>query len=75
MAKFFIGLVTGVILVFLTFILLFFSLLRFREKPPQIADNSVLVMHLEGDIPEKPPIELPAFLGGPRGVTSIRASG
>ena len=46
MAKFFIGLVTGVILVFLTFILLFFSLLRFREKPPQIADNSVLVMHL-----------------------------
>ena len=71
MAKFFIGLVTGVILVFLTFILLFFSLLRFREKPPQIADNSVLVMHLEGDIPEKPPIELPAFLGGPRGVTSI----
>ncbi len=71
MAKFFIGLVTGVILVFLTFILLFFSLLRFREKPPEIADNSVLVMHLEGDIPEKPPIELPAFLGGPRGGTSI----
>ena len=31
MAKFFIGLVTGVVLVFLSFILVFFALLRFRE--------------------------------------------
>src|SRR5438128_1534889 len=66
MAKFFIGLVTGVVLVFLTFILLFFALLRFREKPPVIADNSVLVLRLEGEIPERPPVELPAFLGGNR---------
>jgi protease-4 len=64
MVKFFIGLVTGVLLVFLTFVLLFFALLRFREKPPQLADNSVLVLRLAGDVPEKPPIELPAFLGG-----------
>ncbi len=64
MAKFFIGLVTGVVLVFLTLILLFFALLRFREKPPAIADNSVLVLRLEGEIPEKPPVELPSFLGG-----------
>ncbi|MBZ5620245.1 MAG: signal peptide peptidase SppA [Acidobacteriia bacterium] len=64
MAKFFIGLVTGVVLVFLSFILLFAALLRFREKPPQIADNSVLVLRLDGAIPEKPPVELPEFLGG-----------
>src|SRR4051812_31175897 len=64
MAKFFIGLVTGAALVFLTFILLFFALLRFREKPPTIADNSVLVLRLDGEIPEKPPVELPVFLGG-----------
>ncbi len=64
MAKFLIGLVTGALLVFLSFILLFVALLRFREKPPQIADNSVLVIRLSGDIPEKPPVELPAFLGG-----------
>jgi protease-4 len=64
MAKFFIGLATGVVLVFLTFILLFFAALRFREKPPQIADNSVLVLRLQGEIPEKPPVELPSFLGG-----------
>jgi protease-4 len=64
MAKFFIGLVTGVVIVFLSLALLFFSLMRFREKPPEISDNSVLVLRLDGDIPEKPPVELPAILGG-----------
>ena len=34
MAKFFIGLVTGVVLVFLSLILLFFALMRFRENRP-----------------------------------------
>ncbi len=63
MVKFFIGLITGALLVFLTFLFLVFVLFQFREKPPQIADNSVLVLRLEGDIPEKPPLELPAFLG------------
>ena len=66
MAKFFIGLVTGVVLVFLSFLLLFAALLRFREKPPQIADNSVLVLRLSGELPEKAPVELPDFLGGGR---------
>ena len=64
MVKFILGLVTGVLLIFLTFILLFFTLLRFREKPPVIANNSVLVLHLSGDIPEKAPLELPGILGG-----------
>ena len=64
MVKFLLGLVSGVVLVFLTIILLFFAALRFREKPPEMADNSVLVVRLAGDIPEKPPIELPDFLDG-----------
>jgi protease-4 len=71
MAKFFIGLVTGVVLVFLSLVLLFFALLRFREKPPQIADNSVVVLRLHGDIPEKPPVELPDFLGGGKSAATI----
>src|SRR5207253_2089575 len=66
MVKFLIGLVTGVALVFVTIVLLFFALLRFRERPPQIADNAVLVLRLEGQIPEKPPVELPAILSGDR---------
>jgi protease-4 len=63
MVKFLVGLITGVLLVFFAFLFLVFILFQFREKPPQIAENSVLVLRLEGDIPEKPPLELPAFLG------------
>ncbi|HUI58016.1 MAG TPA: signal peptide peptidase SppA [Bryobacteraceae bacterium] len=64
MAKFLLGLITGVVLVVLAIILLFLVALRFREKPPVIADNSVLMLRLQGEIPEKPPVELPALLGG-----------
>src|SRR4051794_35461233 len=74
MVKFLLGLVTGVALVFLTIFLLFFVLLHFREKPPVIADNSVLVLRLDGDLPEKPPVELPDFISSappPTTVTNI----
>jgi protease-4 len=63
MVKFLIGLITGVLLVFLGFVFLVFVLVQFREKPPRIAENSVLVLRLEGNIPEKPPLEMPFFLG------------
>ena len=56
MGKFLLGIATGFLLVFLTVVLLFFAALRFREKPPTIAANSVLVLRLEGEIPERPPV-------------------
>ena len=68
MAKFLIGLLTGVLLVFLTIGLLFLAMLRFRDRPPDIADNSVLVLRLEDDVPEKTPVEIP-FLGGAQTLT------
>ncbi len=68
MGKFFIGLVTGVLLVIVSVALLFFAALRFRERPPQVADNSVLVLRLAGDVPEKPPVEIP-FLSENQAVT------
>jgi len=71
MAKFFIGLVTGVAIVFLTIILLFFAALRFREKPPAIAANSVLVLRMNGEIPEKAALELPDFLSGDKGSVTV----
>jgi protease-4 len=64
MGKFLLGVGTGLALVFLTVVILIFAALRFREKPPAIAANSVLVLRLDGEIPEKPPVELPALLGG-----------
>ncbi len=69
MVKFILGLVTGVLLVFLTIVLLFFALLRLREKPPQISSNSVVVLRLSGEIPEKPPLDLPGILGGSPSLT------
>ena len=58
MAKFLIGLITGVVLVFVGIFLLFYVGLRFRERPPAVANNSVLVLRLNGDVPEKSPVDL-----------------
>ena len=63
MAKFLIGVGTGVLLVFLSLFLVFFALLRFRERPPEIAANSVLVLRLTGSLPEKTPVEIPFLTG------------
>ena len=65
MIKFLIGVGTGVLLVFLSMFLLFFALLRFRERPPDIAANSVLVLRLAGTLPEKAPVEIPFLSEGP----------
>src|SRR5215471_15675717 len=64
MVKFLIGVAVGIALVLLSIVLLLVIALQFREKPPVIADHSVLVLRLEGELPEKPPVELPSFLGG-----------
>jgi protease-4 len=71
MGKFFLGMLVGVLVVFFGFVLLFAALLRFRSKPPEVADHSVVVLRLSGDVPERPPVELPAFLGGGRDGTTI----
>ena len=63
MAKFWIGLISGIALVIFGIGLFTWLLLRFESGPPSIADNSVLVLRLEGDIPEKAPVELPSILG------------
>jgi protease-4 len=65
MAKFLIGLATGILLVFAFVFFVFFALLRFRERPPEVASNSVLVLHLSGDLPEKAPLEIPFLSQGP----------
>jgi len=60
MAKFLFGLLTGVVLALVTLFLIFFALARsFREAPPTVAQNSVLELRLSGDIPERPPVEVP----------------
>ncbi len=59
MAKFLIGVVTGIILVFLILFIGVFAVARMREKPPSVADGSTLILDLDGDIPERAPVEFP----------------
>jgi protease-4 len=67
MLKFLIGVLTGIVFaIVIAIVLVFaiaFSLGRNREKPVAVADNSVLILRLDGDIPERPPIDydLPLF--------------
>jgi protease-4 len=57
MGKFLLGLLTGAILVVLIGVIGFFAVASLRAKPATIADGSTLILHLSGDVPEKPPVE------------------
>jgi len=59
MAKFLIGLLTGIILVGLFLVIAVFAVARIREKPPAVADGSTLMLDLEDEIPERAPVEFP----------------
>src|ERR1700736_1752556 len=62
MAKFLLGLISGVILCILAGLILIFVVVRvaasFSERPPEVADGSTLIFNLEGEIPEKASPEL-----------------
>ena len=62
MAKFLLGLLSGIILCIIAGLILVFVVVRiassFSERPPEIADGSTLIFNLEGDVPEKAPPEL-----------------
>src|SRR3954466_4959279 len=57
MGKFLLGLLTGAILVVLIGVIGFFAIASLRSKPATIADGSTLVLHIWGDVPEKPAVE------------------
>lgn len=59
MLKFLLGVLCGLLLAGVIAVVLVFSVIRLSERRPAIADNSVLMLRLEGDIPEKPAIEIP----------------
>ncbi len=71
MAKFFIGVATGIVLVFLGAAALVLLLVVLARQPQEIASNSVLVMRLRDEIPEKPGVDMPAFLGGGDSVPTV----
>jgi protease-4 len=59
MKKFLLGLLCGVVLAVLCGVILLFSAVRLTNTRPAIEDNSLLVLRLENDVPEKAPVEIP----------------
>jgi protease-4 len=59
MGKFLLGLITGAVLIILIGIIGFFAVASLKSKPPTVADGSTLIFRLSGEVPEKPPVELP----------------
>jgi protease IV len=61
--NFFIGLVVGIIFSGLVLLVLFFAAVRFAgsfaTRPTSVADSSMLVLKLDGDLPEIAPPEIP----------------
>lgn len=72
MAKFLIGLVAGALLAILLVVVVAFAIVRMQSAPPSIASGSTLVLSLNGEIPERPPVEFPfSILGGPSRPTVV----
>src|SRR6185312_1299 len=58
MGKFLLGLLTGAIVTVLILVIGFFAVAALRSKTPTIADGSTLIFHLNGDAPERPPVDI-----------------
>jgi protease-4 len=73
MRKFFLGVLVGVVVAILCGIVIGFAIERVVEsRVPAVEANSVLVLNLEGDIPEVAPVALPVpFLQG-QSVPTVR---
>src|SRR5208337_2426401 len=63
MAKFFLGLVSGIVLSVLAALILIFVFIRiaasFSERAPEVADGSTLIFTLDGEVPEKAQPDFP----------------
>ena len=64
MKKFVIGVCTGLLLAFLTGIVIVFSAFRLGERRPTIPEGATLILNLSDDLPEKQPVRIPIpFVG------------
>jgi protease-4 len=52
MKKFLLGILAGIVIAGVAGVVLVFALLRFSAQKPQVPDSGILVMNLEGSVPE-----------------------
>lgn len=73
MGKFLLGVLVGVIIVVLGLTILGLALGKiFSSKQPTIAASSVLVLNLDGDVPEAAPVEIPIPLIQAQAMPTVR---
>jgi protease-4 len=59
MKKFLLGILCGLVLAGLVLVILGFAIVRLGERRPVVADGSTIIWRLDGDVPERPLVELP----------------
>jgi protease-4 len=64
MKKFLLGILAGFLFFGLAAVITVFAMMRAATRPPGIPSQGVLVLAVEGDIPERPPVRIP-FFGAP----------
>src|SRR5438067_6102162 len=58
MKKFLLGFVIGLLFCGLVVVILAFAAMRIGDTTPVVSDNSILMLHLEGDLPEQAPVDV-----------------
>ena len=73
MRKFFLGVLVGIIAAVLCGVIVGFALARLAaSRAPEVDPNSVLVLNLEGDLPEAAPVEVPIPFLQTQNVPTVR---
>lgn len=73
MAKFLLGVVVGVVIAVVGALIIVLAIGRlFASKQPTIAANSVLVLSLDGELPEEAPVEMPIPFLQTQSVPTVR---
>jgi protease-4 len=73
MAKFLLGVVVGVVIAVVGALIIILAIGRlFATKQPTIAANSVLVLSLDGELPEAAPVDIPLPFIQNQGVPTVR---
>src|SRR5215472_10404150 len=72
MGKFFLGFFIGLIFAVIFGAIIALAAIRIGQARPTVAASSALVLHLEGDLPEQNPVELPIpFLQEQQPITTL----
>src|SRR5580658_2139394 len=71
MGKFLLGLLTGAVVMVLIAVIAVFAVASLRTRPAAIADGSTLILHLQGDAPESPPVEVTIPFLQPRAPVTV----